>query len=540
MKLLHREDVLEAGHDLPNVGLCANIGPDEMEELKFGGEWILSEDETLVADGHEQRYLYMVVLGEVGIFKANDQGKQQHIATLETGAAFGEMAFLSGGVASASVQSIGECILWRLDHERLIEFIGEHGAAGGQLCLNVASILSGRLVQGNRKVVDMGKELQSSLSQLQQVASAGSQKDQALKQMQGKVSNMQNAFKGSAVQKKGSNWFAIAASTVALLSTAGLLAMFVATDDSSVQEAATLTAEVQKLNENEEFLLGLKKKLESENKELVGSNSELASAKDELSEKISKLMSSEQNLRDDVRGLERKLSDAKDDLVRAGSMAKAKENLQAGAEEKVDQSENDAIIEWARRNTTLVFPIVLKALQPIVLQDRGQQVKIPIQVGGAIRATRFHPTAPGFLVVSQPNSDKFLATTPISSTSFVEMVRPKYDGQSNKMGSGGNPLYAAPKRQVASAAARTSVTTPAGQSPQSTAVVLPADSPSPIGSPVILTGRAINPQKPANLLDQAPTPNELKGDENDHGSNCVCPDCRKKKVGMGGSLFPDL
>ena len=44
MKLLHREDVLEAGHDLPNTGLCANIGPDEMEELKFVGEWILSED----------------------------------------------------------------------------------------------------------------------------------------------------------------------------------------------------------------------------------------------------------------------------------------------------------------------------------------------------------------------------------------------------------------------------------------------------------------------------------------------------------------
>jgi hypothetical protein len=55
-----------------------------------------------------------------------------------------------------------------------------------------------------------------------------------------------------------------------------------------------------------------------------------------------------------------------------------------------------------------------------------------------------------------------------------------------------------------------------------------------------LTGRAIKPQRPANLLDQAPTANELKGDENDHGSNCVCPDCRKKKVGMGGSLFPDL
>jgi len=306
----------------------------------------------------------------------------------------------------------------------------------------------------------------------------------------------------------------------------------VATDDSSAQEAATLAAEVEKLNENEEFLLGLKKKLESENKDLVGSNSELASAKDELSEKISKLMASEENLRDDVRGLERKLSDAKDDLVRAGSMAKAKENLQAVAEEKVDQSENDAIIEWARRNTTLVFPIVLKALQPIVLQDRGQQVKIPIQVGGSIRASRFHPTAPGFLVVSQTNSDKFLATTPISSTNFVEMVRPKYDGQSNKMGSGGNPLYVAPKRQVAS--------TPESKPQQSNAVLTPASSSSPLGSAPILTGRAMNPQKPANLLDQLPTSTKPESDENDHGSNCVCPDCRKKKAGMGGSLFPDL
>ena len=51
MKLLHREDVLEAGYDLPNTGLCANIGADEMEELRFGGEWILAEDETLVTDG---------------------------------------------------------------------------------------------------------------------------------------------------------------------------------------------------------------------------------------------------------------------------------------------------------------------------------------------------------------------------------------------------------------------------------------------------------------------------------------------------------
>ena len=108
MKLLHREDALEAGYDLPNTGLCANIGAEEMQELKFCGEWILAEDEVLVADGHEQRYLYMVVSGEVAITKVGDNGKTQQIASLGLGAAFGEMAFLSG-VASANVKQ------WRSD-----------------------------------------------------------------------------------------------------------------------------------------------------------------------------------------------------------------------------------------------------------------------------------------------------------------------------------------------------------------------------------------------------------------------------------------
>ena len=269
MKLLHREDVIEAGYDLPNTGLCANIAEAELEELKFGGEWVLSENEVVVNDGHEQRYLYMLVSGEVAITKKNDQGNSQQIATLSAGAAFGEMAFLSGGVASAGVQSLGESILWRIDHERMLEFIGSNGTAGGQLCLNVASILSGRLVDGNKKVVDMGKELQASLAHLQQAASAGTQKDQALRQMQGKVANMQNAFKGSAVQKSKSNWVAVAASTVALLSTIGLIVVLSSGEDSAQVASAGLADKVVKLEANEEFYLGLKKKLEDENRELT-------------------------------------------------------------------------------------------------------------------------------------------------------------------------------------------------------------------------------------------------------------------------------
>ena len=539
MKLLHREDVLEAGHDLPTTGLCANIGPTEMEELKFGGEWILAEDETLVADGHEQRFLYMVVMGEVGIFKANDQGKNQHIATLGNGAAFGEMAFLSGGVASASVQAVGECILWRLDHERLIEFIGEHGAAGGQLCLNVASILSGRLVEGNGKVVEMGKELQASLAQLQQVASADTQKDQALRQMQGKVSNMQNAFKGSAVKKKGNNWFAIAASTVAFLSTAGLVGMFVAGDDPTAVQSVDLSQEVEELKANEEFYLGLKKKLESENKELANDKDELAQAKEELEGNIAKLMSSEQNLRDDVRGLERKLSEARDDIIRAGSVAKATKPSAVQDKEKMSKSEGDQVIDWARRNTTLIFPLVIKARKPVILQDSGQQVKIPVPVGGSLKASRFHPTAPGYLVVSQPNSDKFRATMLIDNSNFIETVKPKYESLSDRMASGGNPLHVRSKKQSPLVSQPIPVAS-SNNGASSIATDTDMNSAKTVGSATVLTGRAKNSQKPANLLDKASSKTEMKEDTSDHGPNCVCRDCRTKKMGKGGSLFPDL
>ena len=102
MKLLHREDVEEAGYDMPVTGLCANIDEFDLEALKFAGEWILADDENLVGDGQRQHYLYLVITGEVGIYKSNDQGHSQHLASLGPGEAFGEMAFLSGGVASAS------------------------------------------------------------------------------------------------------------------------------------------------------------------------------------------------------------------------------------------------------------------------------------------------------------------------------------------------------------------------------------------------------------------------------------------------------
>jgi CRP-like cAMP-binding protein/flagellar basal body-associated protein FliL len=550
MKLLHREDVIEAGYDLPNTGLCASIGEAELEELKFGGEWVLAENEVLVTDGHEQRYLYMLVSGEVAITKKNDQGNSQQIATLSVGAAFGEMAFLSGGVASADVQSLGECILWRIDHQQMLEFIGSNGTAGGQLCLNVASILSGRLVDGNKKVVDMGKELQASLAHLQHAASAGTQKDQALKQMQGKVANMQNAFKGSAVQKSKSNWVAVAASAVALLSTAGLIGVFMASDDSSESVATGLADKVAKLEANEEFYLGLKKKLEDENKELTKERKELSSKNETLTEELaskeSRSMSDIQGLRDQLSQTKRELSEAKDDIVRAQRVVPVQPEAKPVSPVKTSKSEADEILAWAKRNTTLIFPCAIKVTrQTVTLQDKAKLAQIPVSVGGALRAAQFHPTSPDGLIVYQPVGDRFHASMHIANSNFVEAVKPKYEKYAKGTGAVGiqmaNPL--APKTKPEPRVRLSSQLPSAGQSAKSSGPTA-LDGQGDGGAPMVATGRPKGPQKSENVLDQLPakTPggSKKKPDLSDHGANCVCKDCRVSKIGKGGSLFPDL
>ena len=74
------------------------------------------------------------------------------------------------------------------------------------------------------------------------------QEDQALKQMQGKVANMQNAFKGSVVLE-----FTVAASVVAVLSTGlGGLACF--DGRSAAREAVTLSKKVEKLGRTKSFI----------------------------------------------------------------------------------------------------------------------------------------------------------------------------------------------------------------------------------------------------------------------------------------------
>lgn len=529
MKLLYREDVQEAGYDLPAQGLCENIGEKEMEALKFGGEWVLASDEVLVSDGHEQRFLYMVVSGQVGIYKADDRGANQQIASLGVGAAFGEMAFLSGGVASATVQAVGECVLWRMDHSRLLEFISENGFAGGQLCLNVASILSGRLIDGNKRVLDMGRDLQESLQHLQSATSADQKKSEALKQMQSKVSSMQGAFKGAAVKKSGISPLAIVAFVLAGLSTTGMIGLFVSIDDSVGQRADDLAKKVEKMEKNEAFYLNLKKRLEGENEDMVKQTKLLAEEKEALEKEVARAEDDAMDLRSEVRSLERNLSKAKDDIVRAQKVDSSaiKDRAEQVKAEALEQFSQD-VVAWAQRNSTLAFPAeVLVKNEKLTLMDRSQKVKQPVNIGEAVRALRFHPSSQGYLIVGQLNSDKLLAVSKIGNLNFTEALASKYANHMNLMGKSVYNPYSK-KKSLSSSGPDSPLSSPRSieRSPSLESVSQPN---------TVLKSKAMMPQKSEDFL-KSTSPG--KSMENDHGNSCVCKDCRAKKMGKG-SLFPE-
>jgi CRP-like cAMP-binding protein len=161
MKTLTLEQCEAEDLHLYSDGICANIREEHLAKLRETGEWLVAQDEVIVADGMEQRSLYIVVEGEVEIYKyLTTEGKteKQTFSTLSTGHCFGEMAFLSGGIASANVGAKGRVVLWRMSHEMLLRYIDEC-KGGSQLVLNIAAELSARVQDGNTRLLEVSKRI---------------------------------------------------------------------------------------------------------------------------------------------------------------------------------------------------------------------------------------------------------------------------------------------------------------------------------------------------------------------------------------------
>jgi len=322
-----------------------------------------------------------------------------------------------------------------------------------------------------------------------------------------------------------------------------------AVGDSKLQE------KVDELTENEEFYQGLKARLESQNETLKAEKAKLSKEREDLLAQVSESMGKDaelNQLKSQLADVERRLASASKSTVASPSTVVASTptpSVRPAATQAESPGDDAKVVAWALKNSTLVFPLHIQSKQLVTLQDRTQQVKIPVPSGSALKALRFHPSAPAVLIVSQPTSDKFLASVPIAYTNFAEAARPRYLAHERKVSSEANPLLSKPP----SPSFRSKPTSVTGvSSAANPGIPVKTSSPGATiiagkSTPGITTGRPLQPQKPANILDSVvskpanrPDPGKPKSKaENDHGNACVCKDCRVKKVGKS-SLFGDF
>ena len=250
MKTLFEEDLLDSGYELPSSGLCYNLDPDDAKALISEGEWLLAEDELVAREGNEQRFLYMIVSGSVELSKKDEKGKQQIIANLGTGDTFGEVAFLRGHIASATSETRGLCILWRMNHDQLLDFIASHGSLAGQLCLNLAGLLASRLLKENTVVSKVKMDLEEAILNLRSASEEDSLKTNALKELQNKVESLNHATRiKREKQTKRSKFNAISMTSlaVACLSVVGLFSLYNSYDHEAPVKVVALTEELESM-----------------------------------------------------------------------------------------------------------------------------------------------------------------------------------------------------------------------------------------------------------------------------------------------------
>ncbi len=97
--------------------LQRKLGEDEKAELAGIVESVrFRKGDVIMKEGEEGGVLYLLRSGSADIYRQIN-GEDQRLATVREGALFGEMTFLTGGAASASVVANEDCEVYRLTRE---------------------------------------------------------------------------------------------------------------------------------------------------------------------------------------------------------------------------------------------------------------------------------------------------------------------------------------------------------------------------------------------------------------------------------------
>ena len=109
---------------------------------------LYSDGECIVRQGSSGNSMYVVQGGRVEVVQQSDNGQEQHLAFLEAGDFFGEMAVFEDEVRSATVRASGEARVLKIDKKTLLTRIREDPL----LAVNLLKTMSHRIRDLNMEI----------------------------------------------------------------------------------------------------------------------------------------------------------------------------------------------------------------------------------------------------------------------------------------------------------------------------------------------------------------------------------------------------
>ncbi|NNK33914.1 MAG: cyclic nucleotide-binding domain-containing protein [Xanthomonadales bacterium] len=109
---------------------------------------VYRDGEDIILQGETGDSMYVVQSGRVEVLQNSETGGEQHLAFLDAGDFFGEMAVFEKEVRSATVRAAGESRVLRIDKKMLLRRIREDPL----LAVNLLKTMSHRIRELNAEV----------------------------------------------------------------------------------------------------------------------------------------------------------------------------------------------------------------------------------------------------------------------------------------------------------------------------------------------------------------------------------------------------
>lgn len=142
---------------LPASGITEHFGEEARAALAGYGEFVAVEPTTnLVDEGSELNRLYILASGELSV-RRQGQHQELELARLKPGDTFGEISVFDPGPTSAAVRPTQPSIVWGISWPQLEFLMNNNHQLGGMFLVGLATILSKRIREMNRKYVDAAR-----------------------------------------------------------------------------------------------------------------------------------------------------------------------------------------------------------------------------------------------------------------------------------------------------------------------------------------------------------------------------------------------